>query len=138
MDWDTVFKVVEKLLGQDADIPEVPAAVIKASKRIEAAKLALDKARTTCTSAMREVQDTNSSMQHAYTQFRATIDKSDLGLNGKNKDEAKLITQATKLLLGEIDRHTKMFDDYNHDLAEAKKHLEQLGNYQPFIGMFGI
>ena len=75
-----------------------------------------------------ELQDANINVKNATKQFKNTIDKEDFGLNEKDKDDAKKIQQAAKVIddflqanMDAIDKNDKNLDELDKHLVEYKK-----------------
>jgi hypothetical protein len=77
------------------------------------------------------LQDADSSVSHAYDQFGTLVEKSDLGLDPKNKDDARKITQARKILTDYVNQVIKAQETNNKNLKELDEHMILLSKYKP-------
>lgn len=128
--WDVARASAAKVLGDKAKIPE-PKAPNKALDVAGKAFDAFDKSRDDIEAKLLDLQNSFGAVKNAFDQFGAIIEKSDFGLDKKNKDDAKKIADAQKILgdyIGEVDdaqsANVKM-------LGELDKHIILLSKYKP-------
>jgi chromosome segregation ATPase len=130
-DWDKAKAAALKILGNKAVVPDLPASINKASETFDKTNDAFKASREDCEDKLLEIEDATSALGNAVKQFQATIEKSDFKLDSKNKDEAKKIQQAQKILTGELSSASKQLATITKILDELDKHLIQLGKYKP-------
>lgn len=129
--WDKAKAAALKILGKDAEVPDVPDNIDSAADTLGKANGDFDKARGQVEDALLAVQNANDAVKNAIKQFGAKIEKADFKLDSKNKDNVKKIEQARKLLTGTIASATKFYDQDDKMLDELDKHIIQLGKYKP-------
>jgi len=130
-EWDKSKAAALKILGKDGKIPDMPAGVEKAADSMGKASEALDKSREELESKLLELQNANDGVKNGLKQFLAKVEKDDLGLDSKNKDDLKKIQQARKLLTDRLQAGVKHYDGDDKMLDELDKHVIQLGKYKP-------
>src|SRR5580658_8029606 len=109
-EWDKAKAAALKILGKDGDVPDMPAAVDKAGEAIGKANDEFDKARDDVESKLLAVQNANDAVKNGLKQFLAKIEKSDLGLDSKKKEDLKKIQQAKKILTDRLSGGVKYYD----------------------------
>jgi hypothetical protein len=130
-DWDKAKAAAIKILGNKAVVPDLPASINKASETFDKTNDAFKASREECEGKLLEIEDATSALGNAVKQFQASVEKSDFKLDSKNKDEAKKIQQARKILTGELGSASKDLAAITKVLDELDKHLIQLGKYKP-------
>jgi hypothetical protein len=128
--WEQAKAGALKILGDKGQIPD-PKAVDKASTAMDEAFAAFDKSRSDLEEKLLALQDSDSSVSHAYDQFGTLVEKSDLGLDSKNKDDAKKIVQAREILTDYVGQVVKAQEANNKNLKELDKHMILLSKYRP-------
>jgi hypothetical protein len=129
--WDKAKAAALKILGNTAVVPDLAASINKASETFDKTNDAFKASREDCEDKLLQIEDATSALGNAVKQFQATIEKSDFKLDSKNKDEAKKIQQARKILTGELSSASKDLATITKTLDELDKHLIQLGKYKP-------
>jgi len=132
--WDIVKAAAVKLLGPDAEVPDMPDSVQTAADAMGKASGEFDKARADCEAKLLVLENSNDAVRNGLKQLLAKVEKSDFKLNPKEKDNAKKIAQARALLVAKVNSGIKMYNDDDKMLDEVNKHLVQLGNYKPKPG----
>jgi prefoldin subunit 5 len=128
--WETAKASAMKVLGEKGKIPE-PKTLDKAGEGLDKAFEAFSKSRDDLEEKLVGLQDADSAVSHAFDQFGTLVEKSDLGLDLKNKDDAKKITQAKKILTDYVTTVTKAQEANNKNLKELDKHMILLSKYKP-------
>jgi len=131
-DWDKAKTQALKVLGDGAEIPDLPDSVMKASKSFQSANDEFKVAREASEAKLLELDNVNSAFLNALQQFRARVEKSDFKLDAKK--DAKKIQLAQKSLTGEIDLAIKELQSNDKVLADLDKHMIQLGKYKQSSG----
>jgi predicted RNase H-like nuclease (RuvC/YqgF family) len=130
-EWDKVKAAALKILGKDAEVPDMPDVVQKSADSVTKARDDFDKAREECEGKVLALQNSNDAVKNALKQFEAKIEKSDFKLDIKNKENMKKVQQARKLLTERINAAAKYWEGDDKMLDELDKHIEQLGKYKP-------
>jgi hypothetical protein len=130
-DWDSIKAEALKILGPKAKIPEPKGNLHKTRDHFTKAVAAFVKSRGDLEDKVLEMQDGLSSATNLYKQLLAQVEKSDFGLDEKNKDDAKKIDQAEKLISDFINERLKGWTQDIKDLDELDKHMIQLAKYKP-------
>jgi predicted nucleic acid-binding Zn-ribbon protein len=128
-EWDNAEKQALKILGDKGKIPDP-----KLKSYNEAAAKAwnaFDKARDDIEAKLTDLEGAFEKISSAIDQYEAKLEKDNLGLNPKDKDEAKKIDQAKDILLAEVKTTEKAWEDEIKDLKEVARHVIQLGKYKP-------
>ncbi len=128
--WPTQKAAALKILGNDSQVPDMPANVPTAVKQMVKAWGEFDKSREACEAAVLALQNTSDAVRNALKQFAAKIEKSDFGLNSKDKDELKKIEEARELLMGTLNEAVSFYAERDKMLDEIDKHLSQLDKYK--------
>jgi chromosome segregation ATPase len=130
-EWDKAKAAALKVLGKDAEVPDMPDVVEKAADTVGKALEEFDKVREQCEGKVLALQNANDAVKNALKQFEAKIEKSDFKLDAKNKENLKKIQQARKLLGDRLAAGVKHWEADDKMLDELDKHIEQLGKYKP-------
>jgi hypothetical protein len=133
-EWDITKASALKILGKDAEVPDMPDVVQKAADDMGKANQEFDKAREDCESKVLAVQNANDALRNALKQFEGKIEKADFKLNSKKPDDLKKIVQARKLLTDRLNHAVQYYEKNDKMLDEVDKHLIQLGKYKPTAG----
>ncbi len=129
--WDKAKAGALKILGKDGDVPDLPTPIDKAGDDLTKANGEFDKSREDLEGKLVAVQNANDALRNALKQFEAKIEKNDLGLNSKKKDDLKKIQQGRKILVDTLTQSMKHRTDDDKMLDELDKHVVQLGKYKP-------
>ncbi len=129
-DWDKTKAAALKILGKDGDVPDPPPALIKSVDEVSKAITGFNSAREDLEKTILTMENANDGVKNVLKQFSASLAKSDLGLDPKNKDDAKKIAQARKILLDRMGDGMKRHDTNEKMLDELDKHVIQLAKYK--------
>jgi hypothetical protein len=129
--WDKAKAEALKILGDKGKVPDVPDTIGKAADSKGKASDEFDKSREACEKKLEAVENANDALKNATKQFLAKIEKSDFGLDSKDKEELKKIQKARQVLTDTLDAAIKRREDEDKELDELDKHLIQLGKYEP-------
>jgi exonuclease VII small subunit len=128
--WEELKAAALKILGKDAEVPEMPDIVQQAADSMQKTQDEFNKCREDCEAKVLALQNGNDSVHNALKQFEAKIEKSDFKLDSKKKDDLQKIQKARKLLTGKLNVAIKGYEDNDKMLDEVDKHLIQLGKYK--------
>jgi len=128
--WEDAVKSAMKILGDKGKIPKPGSVQQKASVADKKALDEFKKSRDDLKSKLLALQNAAESHKNAISQFQDEIDADDFGLNLKDKDDAKKITEAKKLLSGFVQVQIDGFDQAFKDMKELDKHLMSFSNYK--------
>lgn len=128
--WEAASKSALKILGDKGKIPKYSAAVPKAAAAEAKAFDDFKKSREELKSNLLALQNADEARKNAVSQFQDTIDEEDFGLDRKNKDEAKKIAEAQKILSGWLQEQIDVGEENVKNLKELDKHLMSLSNYK--------
>ncbi len=129
-DWDKTQAAAMKILGKDGEVPDAPANLEKSIADVIKLLEAFDKSREDLEAKITDVENANDAVNNILKKLSAQVEKSDLGLDPKKKDDLKKIQQARKILLDRITHGTKVHDDMAKMLDELDKHTIQLSKYK--------
>lgn len=124
--WEATKAAAMKILGKGGEIPDPKGSFSKSSAELQKAFEAFYKSRSDLEEKLLDVENANAAGKNVLRQFGEKIDKSTLGLDPRDKEEAKKIEQARKLLLDFVDGATAVLDDNDSKLDELDKHLVSL------------
>ena len=125
--YDKAKAAAMKILGDKAEIPDLPDSVFKAADAFEKANDNFKTSREECESKLLVIENALTSLQNAIKQFLAKVEKSDFKLDPKS--DAKKIQQAETMLSAELKAAMKVNEANVKVLDELDKHLIQLGKY---------
>lgn len=128
--WDTTKAAAMKILGKDGKIPEPKASYKKGLADEQKAYDAFDKLRKQLEDQLLALQDANSAGRNAVRQLGEIFDKSDLGLDPKDKEASKKIDQAKKILLDWIEEQQSALEANDKNYDELDKHLINISKYK--------
>ena len=128
--WDSAKSAALKVLGNKAKLPE-PTGIDKSMDGLDTAFEAFDQSRETIEDKVVALQNANADVKKAFEQFGKVVDKSDFGLDKKDKDDAKKIAIAQKILDGFVSAVSIAQDVNNKNLTELSKHIILLSKYKP-------
>ena len=126
-DWDKAKAAAEKILGKDAEVPDLPDTINTALDKFQGAREAFVKACADLDKACLDLDNANSALKNAVTQFKGKVDKSDFGLDGKSKDDTKKIQQAHKILMAELSAGAKSTAANEKKIEGLDKTVNELG-----------
>ena len=129
-EWDKTKAAALKILGKDGDVPDPPANLLKAVDSVKSTDDNFNKGREDLEAKILAMQNANDATKNSLKQFQASLTKSDYGLDPKNKDDAKKIEQARKIILDRLTVGFKRVADNEKFLDELDKHLIQLSKYK--------
>jgi GTP1/Obg family GTP-binding protein len=127
-EWDKAKTEALKILGDGAEVPDLPDSMVKAKDAFDEIDKVFKSAREECEAKLLETDNVNAAYLNAAQQFRARIEKNAFNLDAKK--DAKKIQQAQKLLLGRLDDGIKALQRNDKMLDELDKHMIQLGKYK--------
>ena len=130
-EWDKSKAAALKILGSKGKVPDMPGPVEKAAEGMGKANDELDKVREDMEAKVLALQNANDAVKNGLKQFLAKMEKDDLGLDSKSKDDLKRIQQARKLLTDRLQAGVKHYETDDKMLDELDKHIIQLGKYKP-------
>ncbi len=116
------------MLGDGAEVPDLPPAATKADTEFEKAEGEFAEAVEVCQDKLLAIDNANSGVINAAEQLRAKIEKNDFQLDSKK--EVKKIAQARKILCAAIDERIKDSKAIDKAIGELTKHLSQLAKYK--------
>jgi hypothetical protein len=128
--WDGPTKDAMKILGDQGKVPKWPSSIVKAEAEDDKSYVAYQKTRDELKVKLLATQNTRQALKDAISQLQDEVDESDLGLDPKNKDDAKKIKDAQKVLSGWLDTQIATFERDYKNLKELDKHLMSLMNYK--------
>lgn len=129
-DWNNVVKAAMKVLGDKGKIPKVNPAIEKAGKADEKTYEEFKKGRDELKKKLLATQDFREALKDALEQYQDDISENDLGLNAKDKDDAKKIAAARKILSDFVQEQIDVQETNGKNLRELDKHLMSLMNYK--------
>jgi hypothetical protein len=120
----------KKVLGDGASMPDetvdVQAVIEKANDNFAKFK----KGTGDLGNVAEALEDAIDAIKNAMKRTQASYTTTDFGLDKKNKDDAKKIDQAKKILAAFFTQELALAAKWEKDLDEMQKHLVQLGDYQ--------
>jgi hypothetical protein len=128
--WDQPTKEAMKILGDKGKVPKWSPAIVKAATADDKSFDEFDKSRNDLKAKLLATQNTRQALKDAVSQLQDEVDESNLGLDPKNKEEAKKIKDAQKILSGWLDEKIKIFEDDVKNLKELDRHLMSIANYK--------
>jgi fumarylacetoacetate (FAA) hydrolase family protein len=128
--WDAAVKAAEKILGDKAKIPKWPATIDKAMSTDDKSFGEFSKVRDELKQKLLATQNTREALKNATSQFQDEIEESNLGLNPKDKADAKKIADGRKPLMDVLQDAMDTCNTDSKNLKELDKHLMSLMNYK--------
>ena len=128
-DWASASAKAQKILGDKAKIPKPSQAIAKAATANATAFKDFDKVRKDLEAKVLALINSNRAAVDAVEQFRDEIDEEDFGLNKKDKEDAKKIDAAKKLLLDTLDAKLDQANENAKGDRDLNKHLANIRNY---------
>ena len=129
-EWAKTKAAALKILGKDGDVPDPPPEMEKALADIYKAIEDFNSAREVLEKKILVNENANDGVKNVLKQFKAKLEKNDLGLDPKGKEDAKKILQARKILLDRVALGMKNHDLHEKVLDELDKHVVQLQDYK--------
>jgi hypothetical protein len=129
-DWDGAVKDAMKILGEKGKIPKIPGNISKTMNASDKAYEDFKKIRDELKAKVLALQNADSARKDSISQYQDEIDEDDLGLDPKNKDDAKKIADARKILSSALQDKMDIDDQNIKNLKELDKHLMSLANYK--------
>jgi len=129
-DWNNVVKAAMKILGDKGKIPKINPAIAKAGTASEKAYDEFKKGREDLKKKLLASQDADQAVKDAVEQYQDTINEDDLGLNSRDKDDAKQIAAARKILSDRLQESIDIQEENVKNLRELDKHLINIINYK--------
>ena len=129
--WDPYVQKALKIVGGNGYVPDEPDSLQKAINDVEDAMEEFDNGRKDLQTKVKALKTPGNEAQQGLRQYLAEVQKSDFGLDLKNKDDAKKVLQARAVLVGPINEAITAFAKYSKDVDELNKHVEELGDYKP-------
>ncbi|MBV9757750.1 MAG: hypothetical protein JO047_11890 [Alphaproteobacteria bacterium] len=127
---DTTQQQAQKILGDKAQFPPEKPDMDKLQDDYGKAFQAFDDARSKLEDAVQDFENAISSFENGLKTNRAAYDKEDFGLDPKNPDDKKKITQALKLFMDFFAKIEKRVQDRYKEIEELNKHAIQLAKYK--------
>lgn len=127
--WNGARSAAVKILGIKARLPE-PKNAMTLLANLERTFQGFSKCRDALEDKVAEMQNAGASFAKVMKQYGAVVDKADFGLNAKDKDDAKKIEAAKKVLQGYVDGVLEMSTHNDKALTELDKHLMLMSRYQ--------
>lgn len=128
--WPATRSEAIKILGKKAKFPE-PKNMTGLIANLEKSFLAFDKARNAIEDRIPEMQNAGAAFAQAAKQFGAIVDKTDFGLDKKDKEDAKKIEAAKDVLSEYVEGVAEQSAHNEKALTELEKHLVLMSKYKP-------
>lgn len=129
--WGDAGKQAMKILGDKGQLPDLKAIAKFDHDVVGKAIEAFHKSRDDVETKMTDLQGQYEKLSSMIDQFEAKVEKSDLGLNEKDKEESKKIKEAGGILSDHLLDMEKTVDTYIKDLKDALRNIIQLSKYKP-------
>ena len=129
-DWNNVVKAAMKVLGDGGKIPKLNPAIEKAGTADQKTYDEFKKVRDELKKKVLATQDSGEALKDAIEQYQDDINENDLGLNAKDKDDAKKIAAARKILSDRLQESIDLQEENGKNLRELDKHLMSIMNYK--------
>lgn len=133
-EWDKLRAEALKILGEGAEVPDLPDTIKKSLKDLGKFNTEFNKSRDDIEEKLLAKQNANDAFINALKQFEAKIEKSDFELDAKNKENSDKIEKARKILTDSLDNNLKRWRDDDKILDDLDKHIIQLGKYKQTSG----
>ena len=121
----------KKILGDDAQFPDEKPDMTKLQEDYAKKRDAFEDARSKLEDAIQEFENAITTFQNGLKTNRTAHEKSDFGLDPKNKEDKKKIDKASKIFMDFFARIEKSVGDRFKEIDELNKHAIQLRNYTP-------
>ena len=119
-----------KILGDKGKIPKINPAIAKANTADQKTCEEFKKGREELKKKVLAVQDSGEALKDAIEQYQDDINEDELGLNARDKDDAKKIVAARKVLSDRLQESIDVQDTNKKNLRELGKHLMNIVNYK--------
>jgi septal ring factor EnvC (AmiA/AmiB activator) len=129
-DWNNVVTAAMKVLGDKGKIPKFSPAIPKAGTADEKTYEEFKKVRDELKKKLLATQDSGEALKDAIEQYQDDINENDLGLNARDKDDAKKIAAARKILSDRLQESIDLQETNGKNLRELDRHLMSLMNYK--------
>jgi hypothetical protein len=120
-DWDKVEEAVSKVLGDGGGVLEFDVPTKAFASLTDSVRSELVPAADKVSSAIFSLQQNAKSRTEAWDELQDRVDASNLGLNAKNKADARPIADAKKLLDGFIKKQVADADSEMKQLRDGHK-----------------
>jgi hypothetical protein len=120
-DWDKVEDAVLKVLGDGGGVPEFDVPLKTFASFTDDVRDKLVPAADKVSAAIFTLQQNASSRSELWEELQDRVDANDLGLNAKNKADARPIADAKKLLDGFLKKQMAEADGEMKQLRDAHK-----------------
>jgi len=120
-DWDKVEEAVLKVLGDGGGVPEFTVPLKAFAALTDGVRSEVAPAADKVSSAILSLQQNAKSRIEAWDELQDRVDASALGLNAKNKADARPIADAKKLLDGFIKKQVADADSEMKQLRDGHK-----------------
>ena len=129
--WEGVSKAAMKILGDKGKIPKISSAIPKAAAADDKSYDEFNKSRNDLKAKLLATQTAGEARKDAVIQFQDEIEEDNLGLDPKDKEDAKKIASARKILMDFLQDRIDIGNDNFKNLRELDKHLMSITNYKP-------
>ena len=129
--WNEATKQAMKILGSKGKIPDIKPLFKYNADVIAKTWATFEKMRDDLDAKIAEIEGQYEKLSGMYDQFEAKVEKDNLGLNEKDKEELKQIDQARDILTDVLHTSEKICDDNIKTLKEVARHLILLSKYKP-------
>jgi hypothetical protein len=130
-EWDSAVKEAMKVLGDKGKIPKAPSSLGKARQEDDKSYKDFCKVREDLKKKVVEMQDSNDKWKNILSQYQDQRDEDDLGLDPRNKDDKKKITDARKILSDQLQTSIDNLLEDSNNFKELDKHLMNIAEYEP-------
>jgi len=129
--WDDAAKQAMKILGNKGQIPDAKPLLKFYADVVSKAFEAFAKVRDDLEGKLTDLEGQVQRFSSMVDQFEAKVEKDDLGLNAKDKEESKTIDKARDILVDFLNNvWSKSSDDNIKTLKDAGRHLILLSKYK--------
>jgi len=128
--WDNATKQAMKVLGNKGKIPDGKPVWKFFDDVVAKAFDAFAKVRDDLEAKLTDLEGQEARFSSMIDQFEAKLQKDNLGLNEKDKEESKTIDKARDILLEYLNSCSKASDANIKNLKDAGRHLILLSKYK--------
>ena len=129
--WTKVEQDALKILGDKGKVPDIPDSVAKGEEQFNKAVDVFEKAVADLENKILSIENANDVIKNALKQFANKIDKDNLGLDPKGKEDAAKITKARKLIADSLQGVIRGLENNDKKLDELDKLLVQVAKNSP-------
>ena len=129
-DWNNAVKAAMKILGDKGKIPKINPAITKAGTADAKTYDEFKKGREELKKKVLASQDSGEALKDAIEQYQDEINEDDLGLDPRDKDDAKKIAAARKILSDRLQDSIDVAETNSKNMRELDKHLINIMNYK--------